>query len=472
MSCSTDLPVKQQLVDKVPKRFKSIKFGLQQLYFFAVVEISDRLLYDIENSRSPYAHGPLDTRLGTSNKLGRCATCHETLQHCNGHFGCVKLPLPAFNVGYLRFTVTMLQNICKTCSRVLLSDHEGQTFLKELRRPHLDNLGRSKICKTINEQCRKAKICPHCASFNGQIRKTGVLKLTHDKFSSYKKSTSAKKVPPAAKIEFDESFFTARNDNPDLDKHLNKAMEDLNPLRVLGLFQRIRPVDCELLGIKPQMFIWQYLPAPPVCIRPSISQDNASNEDDLTTKLADIVWVSAMIRSSLQKGSPIQTIMEQWEYLQTQVAIYVNSEIPGLQQPGFGKSVRGICQRLKGKQGRFRGNLSGKRVDFSGRTVISPDPNLSIEEVAVPELVAKNLTYPERAQRQNIEKLRRCIRNGPDVWPGAQYVLKMRDGGYKISLKFADTELVADNLCMGDVVERHIEDADIILFNRQPSLHK
>ncbi|KAF5136421.1 DNA-directed RNA polymerase III subunit rpc1 [Metarhizium anisopliae] len=315
----------------------------------------------------------------------------------------------------------------QTCSHVLLQDNDRQTFLKELRRPHLDNLRRSQICKRINEHCRKVKSCPHCTSINGQVRKIGVLKLAHDKFSSYNKSTSAKKVPPVAKTQFDESFATARNGNPELSKHLHKAVEDLNPLRVLGLFQRIVSVDCELLGLnpsegRPEMFIWQYLPAPPVCIRPSIAQDNASNEDDLTTKLADIVWVSGMIRSALQKGSPIQTIMEQWEYLQTQVAIYINSDVPGLQQPGFGKPIRGICQRLKGKQGRFRGNLSGKRVDFSGRTVISPDPNLGIDEVAVPQLVAKNLTYPERAQRQNIEKLRRCIRNGPNVWPGAQCV--------------------------------------------------
>ncbi|KAK9437891.1 DNA-directed RNA polymerase III largest subunit [Metarhizium brunneum] len=437
----THILAKQQLVDEVPKRFKGIKFGIQSnqdLTNQAVVEVSNRLLYDMQNSRAPYAHGPLDPRLGTSNKFGKCSTCHETLKNCNGHFGYVNLPLPAFHIGYLRFIVTILQNICKTCSRVLLEDNDRQTFLKELRRPHLDNLRRSQICKRINEHCRKVKSCPHCTSINGQVRKIGVLKLTHDKFSSYNKSTSAKKIPPAAKTQFDESFATARNGNPELSKHLHKAVEDLNPLRVLGLFQRIGSVDCELLGLnpsegQPEMFIWQYLPASPVCIRPSIAQDNASNEDDLTTKLADIVWVSGMIRSALQKGSPIQTIMEQWEYLQTQVAIYINSDVPGLQQPGFGKPIRGICQRLK---------------------------------------VAKNLTYPERAQRQNIEKLRRCIRNGPNVWPGAQCVLKMREGGYKISLKFADTKLIANKLCIGDVVERHIEDGDIVLFNRQPSLHK
>ncbi|KAJ4133903.1 DNA-directed RNA polymerase III subunit C1 (rpo31) [Fusarium equiseti] len=363
------------------------------------------------------------------------------------------------------------------CGRVLLEEPERQQFLKELRRPFLDNLRRTQICKRINEQCRKIKTCPYCGSLNGQIRKIGVLKLAHDKFVAYNKSTSVKKTPPESKIKFDKSFNDAKRENPELDKHLRKAMEDLNPLRVLNLFKMISPTDCELLGLdpdegRPEMFIWQFLPAPPVCIRPSVAQDNASNEDDITTKLADIVWVSGMIRSALQKGSPVQTIMEQWEYLQTQIAMYVNSDVPGLQQPGFGKTTRGFCQRLKGKQGRFRGNLSGKRVDFSGRTVISPDPNLGIDQVAVPELVAKNLTYPERVQRQNIEKLRQCVKNGPDVWPGAQRVIKSDEGGYLQSLKFGNREYIARDLKFGDIVERHLEDNDIVLFNRQPSLHK
>ena len=81
----------------------------------AVLEVSDRLLYDIENNRAPYRHGPLDPRLGTSSKSGTCSTCQEALQNCTGHFGQVRLPLPAFHVGYLRFIITILQNICKVC---------------------------------------------------------------------------------------------------------------------------------------------------------------------------------------------------------------------------------------------------------------------------------------------------------------------------------------------------------------------
>ncbi|CAN0077850.1 unnamed protein product, partial [Sphacelaria rigidula] len=83
-------------------------------------------------------------------------------------------------------------------------------------------------------------------------------------------------------------------------------------------------------------------------------------------------------------------------YLQLEVAQYINGEMPGLPRPILTtKPIRGLCQRLKGKSGRFRGNLSGKRVDFSGRTVISPDPNLRVDQVGVPERVAKIMTYPE-----------------------------------------------------------------------------
>jgi DNA-directed RNA polymerase III subunit RPC1 len=348
--------------------------------------------------------------------------------------------------------------------------------LKQLRVPGIDNLKRTQICKKINEQCRKAKQCPYCDSVNGQIRKVGVLKLAHDKYQTYNKSTAAKKVMPPDMVLFQKSFNEAKKNNPELEKHVKKAMEDLNPLRVLNLFKMITPADCELLGInpaegRPEMFIWQFVPAPPICIRPSVAQDNASTEDDLTTKISDIVHISSLIRTALQRGQPVQTIMEQWEYLQVQIAMYVNSDVPGLQQPGYGKAIRGFCQRLKGKQGRFRGNLSGKRVDFSGRTVISPDPNLGIDQVAVPILVAKNLTYPERVQSHNLAKLRKCVINGPNVHPGAQHIIK-KDSDHKISLKFARRENEAKHLKIGDVVERHLEDGDIVLFNRQPSLHK
>ncbi|OTB09250.1 hypothetical protein M426DRAFT_316541 [Hypoxylon sp. CI-4A] len=478
---TTAAPVKHQVVDKLPKKFRQMKFGIQSnqdIVNQAIIEVSDRTMYDVNKGREPIPNGVLDKRLGTSSKTGICSTCNLRLSDCTGHWGHIRLPLPAFHIGYIRFTVTILQNICKDCSRVLLTESEKRSYLKELRRPFIDNMRRSAIAKKINDICKKPKNCPYCGAVNGQIRKVGALKLVHDKFIAFNKSTSQKKQPPPSKIEFDNSFVEAKKHSHDLDKHLRKAFEDLNPLRVLNLFKQISPTDCELLGLdpaegRPEMFLWQYLPAPPVCIRPSVAQEGASNEDDLTTRLSDIVWACGLIRAALEKGTALQTIMEQWEYLQLQLALYVNSDVPGLQMSGMKTSSRGVCQRLKGKQGRFRGNLSGKRVDFSGRTVISPDPNLAINQVAVPELVAKNLTYPERVHRGNITKLRGCILNGPNVWPGAQAILKQDgDQSFKISLRFADKESAAKDLKEGDVVERHLEDDDIVLFNRQPSLHK
>ncbi|KAL2115460.1 hypothetical protein VTJ04DRAFT_9715 [Mycothermus thermophilus] len=474
---------KEQVADRVPKRFKALKFGVQSnqdIVSQGVLEVSDNLLYDVENRRTPFPHGPLDPRLGTSstNRESKCATCHLGLQDCPGHFGHVRLPLPVFHIGYLKYIQATLQNICKDCSRVLLQEHEKRQFLKELRRPGIDNLRRSAILKRINEQCRKARTCPYCGSIQGVIRKLSVMKLVHDKYAAFNKSTALRKVAPESKIEFDASFEQAKKYTPELEKHTRKAMDDLNPLKVLNLFKAISPLDCELLGLdpaegRPEMFLWQYLPAPPICIRPSVAQDNASNEDDITSKLSEIILYAGHLRESLKKGVALPVIMEQWEFLQLQVGMYVNSDVPGLYQPGFGKSTRGFCQRLKGKQGRFRGNLSGKRVDFSGRTVISPDPNLSIEQVAVPQLVAKNLTYPERVNHANIEKLRERVINGPNEWPGAQGIIK-KDGA-KYNLKIGTTTLRekhAASLEFGDIVERHLEDDDIVLFNRQPSLHK
>lgn len=119
-----------------------------------------------------------------------------------------------------------------------------------------------------------------------------------------------------------------------------------------------------------------------------------SNEDDLTVKLQEILDMNAAIEVALTRGNFTKTIMEEWDFLQVIVAQYINGEMPGIQKPMGSKPIRGLCQRLKGKQGRFRGNLSGKRVDFSARTVISPDPNLRVDQVGVPNEVARVMTYP------------------------------------------------------------------------------
>ena len=89
----------------------------------------------------------------------------------------------------------------------------------------------------------------------------------------------------------------------------------------------------------------------------------------------------------------------------------------------------------------------------------------------MPTHVAKIMTYPERVNRYNLDKLRRCVRNGPRVHPGANHIEK-RGSENRRSLSFGDKEQAARELAVGDVVERHMADGDVVLFNRQPSLHK
>ncbi|XP_054160182.1 DNA-directed RNA polymerase III subunit RPC1-like isoform X2 [Oppia nitens] len=209
-------------------------------------------------------------------------------------------------------------------------------------------------------------------------------------------------------------------------------------------------------------------------MRPSVISEleTGTNEDDLTIKLSEVIFVNDIIAKRRSSGAHMGMIVEDWDFLQLQLALYINSEISGIpfnMRPK--KPSRGLVQRLKGKHGRFRGNLSGKRVDFSSRSVISPDPNLQIDEVGVPEHIAKILTYPERVTPANIELMRQLVLNGTDLHPGANFV-EDKTSGLKTFLKYGNRKAVASKLKNGDVVERHLSDGDIVLFNRQPSLHK
>ncbi|CAM9617029.1 unnamed protein product, partial [Phaeothamnion confervicola] len=301
-----------------------------------------------------------------------------------------------------------------------------------------------------------------------------------------------------------EKMPDAIRSNPELEQHLVKSREDLSPLRVLELFRRITDEDCELLWVsatssRPENMLLQVLPVPPVPIRPSVAVDGGgggSNEDDLTIKLQEVIDVNIALKMALS-GAPMRMVVEDWDFLQTQVAQYINGEMPGLPKPiGASRPIRGICQRLKGKTGRFRGNLSGKRVDFSARTVISPDPNLRIDQarptnifisltltlsfVGVPEHVAMIMTYPQQVNDINIAQMRALVRNGAGVMClSADFHCRhyrCRHRSSKSSLADIDCAgillLQAQRLKVGDIVERHMMDGDVVLFNRQPSLHK
>ncbi|POY73995.1 putative DNA-directed RNA polymerase [Rhodotorula taiwanensis] len=474
--------MKVLVADSTPKRIKHIQFSVlssKEAVAIAEFEANQRDLYN-PGDRRTVDHGVLDRRLGTSDKSGKCDTCNLSLADCVGHYAYIKLVLPVFHIGYFKHALSILQCICKTCSRILLDSAQHRKYLALFRRPNLDSLTIAALAKQLSALCRKCTTCPHCGALNGVVKKIGTMRIGHEKWrgrNAKKDAGGRDGVEGKGNYQaWRDSFNEALHEDKQLEMHIDKAIEDLNPLKALTLFRKITSADCELLGLdptagRPEEFIWQYISVPPVCIRPSVAQEAATNEDDLTVKLTEIIFMNAVIKTGLAKGVTSQALMEQWDFLQLAVATYINSELPGIPSVMGQKPMRGLCQRLKGKQGRFRGNLSGKRVDFSGRTVISPDPNLMIDQVAVPERVAKILTYPERVTPHNIERLRQAVRNGTEVHPGANFINQGGDGTKKF-LKFGDRDWLADKLRIGDVVERHLRDNDIVLFNRQPSLHR
>jgi DNA-directed RNA polymerase III subunit RPC1 len=305
--------------------------------------------------------------------------------------------------------------------------------------------------KQIQDDCKKVNRCSTCGAPNGVVKKCGMLKICHDKFCNLKKEN------PIVQKEI-ESFADISKVNPEIEK-LVKApgglVKILNPIEVLHLFSQIPDKDIQYLLMNPahshpKDLVLTCIPVPPPCIRPTVPVSDGlktgSSEDDLTMKLTEIIFMNDAIKLHRQKGSNVHEILEAWDYLQLQCALYINSELVGIplhMQPK--KSSVGLVQRLKGKQGRFRGNLSGKRVDFSGRTVISPDPTLRIDQVGVPLLVAKILTYPARVTLQNIDEMRQLVINGVDIHPGANYVQE-KDSPIKKFLKFGNRQILARSL--------------------------
>ena len=370
-----------------------------------------------------FTHICFVSTLGTSQKDLKCETCGHGLAECVGHFGFIDLAVPVFHVGYFRFISMILQSICKKCSRVLLPIELRNRFVWRFRKPELTFLEKKSIHKEIVDKCKKCKFCPFCGSFNGPIKKVSFYKLIHVCTPT---TTSKSKSAEDLLIE---NFTDIALNNEEIIEFLKKTKSELlDPIRVLDLFKLIPEKDYPFLVIRshrPEDLILTRIPVPPSCIRPSVISEleTGTNEDDLTIKLSEVIFVNDIINKRKSTGAHMGMIVEDWDFLQLQLALYINSETSGIpfnMRPK--KPSRGLVQRLKGKHGRFRGNLSGKRVDFSSRSVISPDPNLQIDEVGVPEYIAKILTYPERVTPANIERMRQLVLNGAETHPGANFV--------------------------------------------------
>lgn len=408
----------------------------------SVVEVVTQETY-IGNE--PAVGGLFDSRMGVLDHGKLCPTDGLDNKFCPGYFGHIELARPVFYVQFFHIVQKLLRCVCFRCGKLLIDKNLSQ--MKDI----INKKGKGKW-NEIFSLSQKIKKC-------GQENEDGCGARQPDKYvkESLGKIYGEWKSLEADKKENTRHYFSAED--------------------VLKLFRRISDDDCELLGFsrdwcRPDWMICQALPVAPPSVRPSVRQEGQQRmEDDLTHKLVDIIKTNKTLKGKIDNNAS-QSIIDEWtSVLQYHIATLVDNEIPNVApaQQRSGRPLKSIRQRLKSKEGRIRGNLMGKRVDFSARSVITPDPNISLEELGVPKEIAMNLTYPEKVTKYNIDKMYELVHNGPNKYPGAKTVKKISDSS-TIHLNYVDREEII--LEYGDEINRHLLDGDTVLFNRQPSLHK
>jgi DNA-directed RNA polymerase subunit A' len=426
----------------IAKAMKAIKFGLlspEDIRKMSVVNIITADTYDEDGV--PIEAGLMDRRLGTIEPGQKCQTCGNRVGQCPGHFGHIEMARPVIHPGFAKTVYLMLRATCWNCGKLLLAkeEYEKYTLMMERYKRRWPQL-RFKLADRITKKANKTSECPYCGQEQYKIK--------------FEKPTTYYEEHKEGNVKLATNEIRSR-------------------------LERLTDPDAALMGLdpllaRPEWMVLTVLPVPPSAARPSITlESGVRSEDDLTHKLVDIIRINERLKENIDAGAPQLIIEDLWELLQYHITTYFDNETSGIPPARHrsGRPLRTIAQRLKGKEGRFRSNLSGKRVDFSARTVISPDPIISINEVGIPFEIAKLLTIPERINKYNLEQMKILIQNGPDDHPGANYII--RPDGRRIDLRFPkDRKTIADSVEVGYEVERHLKNGDVVLFNRQPSLHR
>uniref|UniRef100_A0A673CZK6 DNA-directed RNA polymerase subunit n=1 Tax=Sphaeramia orbicularis TaxID=375764 RepID=A0A673CZK6_9TELE len=451
------------------RTIKRVQFGIispDELKRMSVTEGGIKYPETTEGGR-PKLGGLMDPRQGVIERTGRCQTCAGNMTECPGHFGHIELAKPVFHVGFITKIMKVLRCVCFFCSKLLVDSNNPKIkdiLAKSKGQPR-------KRLTHVYELCKGKNICEGGEEMDNKFGMEQ--QETEEDLTKEKGHGGCGRYQPRIRRSGLELYAEW--------KHVNEDSQEkkilLSPERVHEIFKRISDEEDIILGMdpkfaRPEWMIVTVLPVPPLAVRPAVvMQGSARNQDDLTHKLADIVKINNQLRRNEQSGAAAHVIAEDVKLLQFHVATMVDNELPGLPRAmqKSGRPLKSIKQRLKGKEGRVRGNLMGKRVDFSARTVITPDPNLQIDQVGVPRSIAANMTFPEIVTPFNIDRLQELVRRGNSQYPGAKYII--RDNGDRIDLRFhpKPSDL---HLQIGYKVERHMCDGDIVIFNRQPTLHK
>ena len=411
----------------------------------SVAEINTRDTY-INNK--PVLNGLFDPRMGVIEAGLICPTDGLDYIQTPGYFGHIELARPVFYIQYINTLIKILRCICIKCGKLKLSKKKYDFLLNKSPKKRWDFV----------------------FSHSSKIKRCGA--ETEDGCGCKQPKKIYKQDLSEIYAEW-ENTSGIKNNEGDVN---NKPTIKLTAETVLRIFKRITNEDITFMGFspvwsRPEWFICQVLAVPPPAVRPSVKHDSQQrSEDDISHIIVNIIKANKTLQEKIQQGAPAKVIEPWTTVLQYYIATMIDNKIPGCCPVAqrSGRALKSIKERLVGKQGRVRGNLQGKRVDFSARSVISPDANISIKELGVPLKIAKNITFPNKVNKRNKKYLTKLVLNGPENYPGANIL--ERKNGDSISLRYVNRETL--ELYEGDVVHRHLIDGDPVLFNRQPTLHR
>ncbi len=430
----------------ISKRIYKIQFALlspDEIRKMSQVKVITADTYDDDGY--PIERGLMDLHMGVIEPGLKCATCGGKVDECPGHFGHIELAMPVVHIGFIKEIKTFLDATCKSCGKIKLTEDEISSYRERFSQLSLSNSDPeviSLMSKKVTDEASQRMVCPHCGAQQN--------KVILDKPTTFREEGI--KVTP---------------------KEIRERLERVpdEHLVFFGLNPEVA---------RPEWMVLTVLPVPPINVRPSITLETGErSEDDLTHKLVDIIRISQRLRESRDNGSPQLIIEDLWDLLQFHVTTYFDNQTAGIPPARHrsGRALKTLVQRLKGKEGRFRSNLSGKRVNFSARTVISPEPFLSVNEVGVPEKAARELTVPVTVNVFNVESIREFVKRGPDprdefgkYLAGVNYII--RPDGRRIKITSQNADENSKRIEPGWIVERQLTEGDIVLFNRQPSLHR
>lgn len=416
---------------------KSIEFDLMTERDIKAISahcITESTLY--KKGVVPNINGPNSLKLGSTGSHFLCMTCYNDNRMCTGHPGHIELHRYIYHPCLINSVLKCLRCVCYFCSEKICSKKMDS---KKRKRSQLNSL----VMNTKNK-----KVCSKCGGTQ----------------PTYSKSSHS------ITCVFDLDLI----ENEDEKCYL--AKQTFTAEKAKQILTHVSESTAESLGVRnPQAMILSAILVPPPHIRPSVrisfNPSKNKGQDFLTTRIQDIVKINNHIRKSTDPEQTEKLVENLFFVVKSYMDKTDISKISGGNKMSC--KFKSIITRLKGKRGRVRGNIQGKRVDFSSRSVITPDCSINVWELGVPRVIAMKQTVRVTIYPLNISEMRERVVNGGENLFGCTTLVDPHDRHYNVSTMSQDQRVeMSKKIKKGWKIDRFLQDGDFVCFNRQPTLHK